>query len=147
MIRQPALARSGPSNDVDIRITFDGGSRGNPGQGYGSFVSQGVITTEKPVRLEYPGRLTNNEAEYQTLIEALRSVQEQLAQQGLQPGTLSVQVLSDSKLVVEQVNQRWKIKQPHLLPLATEARQLLRAFGRFDLAWHGRAESVRLLGH
>ena len=147
MVQQPALWRSGPGSSVDIRITFDGGSRGNPGQGYGSFVAQGLITTAQPVRLEYPGRLTNNEAEYQTLIHALRAIHEQLAQRDVQPGTVSVQVLSDSKLVVEQVNQRWKIKQPHLLPLATEARRLLLAFGRWELSWHGRAESVRLLGH
>src|SRR5215510_12788812 len=65
------LAASDWDGPADYLIVFDGGSRGNPGAGYGSYaVFEG--TQPAPVqRLEFPGSLTNNEAEYHTLLAAL----------------------------------------------------------------------------
>ncbi len=60
-----------PTNaTVDYTLTFDGGSLGNPGKGYGSYE---LRTGEKSevVRKEFGGNQTNNEAEYKTLIAAL----------------------------------------------------------------------------
>ncbi|HEX5164683.1 MAG TPA: ribonuclease HI family protein [Thermomicrobiales bacterium] len=137
--------RSAP--DADVTLVFDGGSLGNPGKGYGSFVYTGVIETERPVRLDYPGQTTNNEAEYQTMLHGLRTILRELERDARDPATMRVAVLSDSKLVVEQVNGRWKVRHAPLRPFREEALALLSRFGSWHLVWQPRIESVRLLGH
>jgi probable phosphoglycerate mutase len=136
-----------PLEPADVTLIFDGGSLGNPGKGYGSFVVRGTIRTPEPVRLEFPGRKTNNEAEYLSLIHGIQAILKKLDREGVDPATLSLEVLSDSKLVVEQVSGRWKVKNEGLKPLHAEAVSLVRRFGRWKLRWQPRAESVRLLGH
>ncbi|WP_055590166.1 bifunctional RNase H/acid phosphatase [Peterkaempfera griseoplana] len=97
-------------------VEADGGSRGNPGPaGYGAVVRDadtGQIIAEAA---EYIGRATNNVAEYRGLIAGLR------AAQAIDPDA-RIDVLMDSKLVVEQMSGRWKIKHPDMQPLAAEAR-------------------------
>ena len=66
------------------------------------------------------GVTTNNEAEYRALIEGLEAVAD------WKPDRLEIYL--DSKLVVEQVNNRWKIKSPELQPLHARAVELLRQF-------------------
>ncbi|MGW0631240.1 bifunctional RNase H/acid phosphatase [Streptomyces sp. NPDC002758] len=96
-------------------VEADGGSRGNPGPaGYGSVVldaASGEILTEAA---EYIGIATNNVAEYRGLITGLRAAHE------LDPSA-TVHVRMDSKLVIEQMSGRWKIKHPDMKPLAAEA--------------------------
>ena len=53
-----------------------------------------------------------------------------------------VDVRLDSKLVVEQLSGRWKIRQPHLRPLAAEATELLGRFRRTKLSWVPRAANA-----
>lgn len=132
---------------ANVTLVFDGGSLGNPGKGYGSFITRGLVETDQPVRLEYAGRRTNNEAEYMTLIEGLRHILAAAERDGFAADNLLVQVLSDSQLVVEQVAGRWKVKNEGLKPLHAEARRLLAQFGSWELSWHPRAQSVRHLGH
>ena len=69
----------------------------------------------------YVGEATNNQAEYQALIDGLKAVI------GWKPDRLEVYL--DSKLVVEQVNGRWKVKEPELKELHRQATELLRPFG------------------
>jgi probable phosphoglycerate mutase len=78
-------------------------------------------------RAEGIGVTTNNVAEYQGLIAGLKAAAE------LGAGTVDVRM--DSKLVVEQMSGRWKIKHPALQPLALEARQLARGFTRIRYEW------------
>ncbi len=132
---------------ADVTLVFDGGSLGNPGKGYGSFITRGRVETTQPVRLEYAGRRTNNEAEYLTLIEGLRHILVEAGGDGQHASGFAVRVLSDSQLVVEQVSGRWKVRNAGLRPLHTEARELLARFGSWELEWHPRAQSVRYLGH
>ncbi len=132
---------------ADITLVFDGGSLGNPGKGYGSFVYTGVIETQSPVRLDYPGQTTNNEAEYLSMLHGLRTLLRELERDARDPATLTMNVLSDSKLVVEQVSGRWKVRHEPLRPFHTEAHQLLARFASWKLLWQPRLESVRLLGH
>jgi probable phosphoglycerate mutase len=132
---------------ADITLVFDGGSLGNPGKGYGSFVYHGNVETPAPVRLEYPGQTTNNEAEYATMLNGLRAIIRELEFAGRDPRTVTVNVLSDSKLVVEQVSGRWKVRHAPLRPFVSEAQTLLARFGGWRLEWQPRLESVRLLGH
>ncbi|MES5821496.1 bifunctional RNase H/acid phosphatase [Streptomyces sp. RG80] len=96
-------------------VEADGGSRGNPGPaGYGSVVIDAATGETLVERAEYIGVATNNVAEYRGLVAGLRAAHE------LDP-TASVHVRMDSKLVVEQMSGRWKIKHPDMKPLAMEA--------------------------
>ncbi|RKN12094.1 bifunctional RNase H/acid phosphatase [Streptomyces radicis] len=96
-------------------IEADGGSRGNPGPaGYGAVVRDATTGELLSETAEYIGTATNNVAEYRGLIAGLRSAF------ALDPSA-TVQVRMDSKLVVEQMSGRWKIKHPDMRPLAAEA--------------------------
>ncbi|MFE2516254.1 bifunctional RNase H/acid phosphatase [Streptomyces mirabilis] len=96
-------------------VEADGGSRGNPGPaGYGAVVIDAVTGETLAERAEYIGIATNNVAEYRGLVAGLRAAHE------LDPAA-RVRVRMDSKLVVEQLSGRWKIKHPDLKPLAAEA--------------------------
>ncbi|MER6149550.1 bifunctional RNase H/acid phosphatase [Streptomyces hirsutus] len=96
-------------------VEADGGSRGNPGPaGYGAVVSDAATGETLAEAAEYLGATTNNVAEYSGLLAGLRAAHE------LDPQA-TVHVRMDSKLVVEQMSGRWKIKHPAMKPLAAEA--------------------------
>ncbi|GHB38321.1 bifunctional RNase H/acid phosphatase [Streptomyces cirratus] len=100
-------------------VEADGGSRGNPGPaGYGAVVLDPATGETLAERAEYIGVATNNVAEYKGLIAGLKAARE------LAPDAV-VLVRMDSKLVVEQMSGRWKIKHPDMKPLATEAATIL----------------------
>ncbi|MEV6616528.1 bifunctional RNase H/acid phosphatase [Streptomyces sp. NPDC051051] len=99
-------------------VEADGGSRGNPGPaGYGSVVIDAATGETLVERAEYIGIATNNVAEYRGLLAGLRAARE------LDPAA-PVRVRMDSKLVVEQMSGRWKIKHPDMKPLAAEAARI-----------------------
>ncbi|MEU6671544.1 bifunctional RNase H/acid phosphatase [Streptomyces sp. NPDC046727] len=99
-------------------VEADGGSRGNPGPaGYGAVVSDAATGETLAEAAEYIGVATNNVAEYRGLLAGLRAAHALDA-------TATVYVRMDSKLVVEQMSGRWKIKHPAMKPLATEARSV-----------------------
>jgi ribonuclease H / adenosylcobalamin/alpha-ribazole phosphatase len=101
-----------------VRIEADGGSRGNPGPAaYGAVLidaDSGEVIAEKA---EYIGTATNNVAEYNGLIAGLELYNEHTPEAELE-------VRMDSKLVVEQMSGRWRIKHPDMKPLATRAHAL-----------------------
>ena len=101
-----------------VLIEADGGSRGNPGPAaYGAVLKDaetGEVIAEEGTTI---GVATNNVAEYSGLIAGLR-LAEQYAPEA------EVEVRMDSKLVVEQMSGRWKIKHPDMKPLAMEASRL-----------------------
>ncbi|MFC4112283.1 bifunctional RNase H/acid phosphatase [Nonomuraea zeae] len=111
-------------------IEADGGSRGNPGPaGYGAVVrdaSDGQVVAEVA---EAIGVATNNVAEYRGLIAGLTAVL------GLAGDGAQVAVRMDSKLVVEQMAGRWKIKNEGLRPLALEAGALARRLRVTEWTW------------
>lgn len=106
---------TGPSSVV---IEVDGASRGNPGPAaYGAVLrdaSTGAVIAEDGTAI---GVASNNVAEYSGLIAGLTLAAE------LAPGA-AVEARLDSKLVVEQMSGRWKIKHPDMRPLAAEAKRL-----------------------
>jgi len=125
-------------------IVFDGGAIGNPGRGYGSYQivdRDGLVARE---RLEYGSQITNNQAEYRTLIAALEDLRDRL---GRDAKEATIAIRGDSQLVINQVLGRWKVNNIGLRPLHGQILELLAGFGNVDLSWHGRAASVRLLGH
>ncbi|CAL9578972.1 bifunctional RNase H/acid phosphatase [Streptomyces sp. Tu 3180] len=100
-------------------VEADGGSRGNPGPaGYGAVVSDAATGQVLAEAAEYIGVATNNVAEYRGLLAGLRAARE------LDPEA-AVHVRMDSKLVVEQMTGRWKIKHPDMKPLAARAARVL----------------------
>ncbi|MFI6701845.1 bifunctional RNase H/acid phosphatase [Streptomyces sp. NPDC050509] len=109
-------------------VEADGGSRGNPGPaGYGAVVLDGTTGEPLAEAAEFIGVATNNVAEYKGLVAGLK------AAKALDPGA-RVRVRMDSKLVVEQMSGRWKIKHPDMKPLAAEAGRILPS-GQVTYEW------------
>jgi ribonuclease H / adenosylcobalamin/alpha-ribazole phosphatase len=110
-------------------VEADGGSRGNPGlAGYGAVIRDarsGEVLAEvsEPI-----GRATNNVAEYGGLLAGLRAAAK------LVPGA-ETEVRMDSRLVVEQMSGRWKIKHPDLRQLAEQVSQAARSLGLVTYTW------------
>ncbi|MFC7893293.1 bifunctional RNase H/acid phosphatase [Streptomyces sp. NPDC057381] len=115
-------------------VEADGGSRGNPGPaGYGAVVLDAATGQTLTEAAEYLGVVTNNVAEYRGLLAGLRAARE------LDPDA-TVHVRMDSKLVVEQMSGRWKIKHPDMKPLAAEAARVFPP-GRVTYEWIPRADN------
>lgn len=132
-----SLAEAGaPARRDRIVIEADGGSRGNPGPAAGGAIVLDPATGEVLAELGvWVGTASNNVAEYRGMIEGLRAGLE------LAPGA-AVTVRMDSKLVVEQMSGRWKIKHPDMKTLAEEARRA--GAGRVvHFQWIPRAENAR----
>ena len=101
-----------------VLIEADGGSRGNPGPAaYGAVLFDADTREVIAERGECIGRATNNVAEYGGLIAGLELYNEHAPEADLE-------VRMDSKLVVEQMSGRWKIKHPSMRPLAARAHEL-----------------------
>ncbi|WP_449351594.1 bifunctional RNase H/acid phosphatase [Streptomyces shaanxiensis] len=117
-------------------VEADGGSRGNPGPaGYGSVVLDAATGETLVETYEYLGVVTNNVAEYRGLLAGLRAAHD------LDPSA-RVHVRMDSKLVVEQMSGRWKIKHPDVKPLALEAGRVFPP-GQVTYEWIPREQNKR----
>ena len=110
-----------------LRIFTDGGARGNPGP-----AATGVHIIDETGATQYDasaylGVATNNEAEYQAFLAAATWIKNRVVAESLQNQPIeSLEFLLDSKLVVEQLSKRWKIKEPRMLALAQACWQLLK---------------------
>jgi ribonuclease HI len=133
---------------TDYVIIFDGGSKGNPGPGYGSYaLRRSSDGKEQIVRIDFEREMTNNEAEYESLIEALRGLIERIERADRSPEDFDLEVRGDSALVLNQVRGNWKAKDDRMRDLRDQARILLSRFKDWQLVHHDREESVRILGH
>jgi ribonuclease HI len=116
---QPSLF--GPASGGTATANVDGGSRGNPGPaGYGVHIERDDGTI-----VELKGTLdvaTNNVAEYNGLLAALRWAVEQ--------GVKTLHVRADSELMVKQMKGVYRVKNPGLQPLYEQARSLARQLGK-----------------
>lgn len=104
---------------MKLIIYTDGASRGNPGP-----ASYGFTIADENNRLlyeegKYIGTTTNNVAEYTAVLEALKYVKKAYGQRNL-----TLELYADSKLVVEQLAGRFKIKSPHLKLIIEEIKIL-----------------------
>lgn len=138
-----ASSSSAPTTRA-FEIVFDGGSLGNPGKGYGSYeiTSGGEVLCHQ--REEYGNNITNNQAEYMTLIRALEWLDRYV--EGRRSGA-RVHIHGDSQLVINQVTGKWKIKAEQLRPYAERIRSLLSGYRNATIEWHARVNSVKRLGH
>ena len=115
----------------EVTVHIDGGSRGNPGEaGVGVYFQDRSGAPLQSIA-RYIGRATNNTAEYQALLVALARARE--------VGVKHLRVFSDSELLVNQVNGRYRTTVPHLQQFLQEAIRLMREIGRVDVA-HVRRE-------
>ena len=108
-----------------FRAYIDGAARGNPGPaGAGVHIEalDGRTAEELVAAL---GKATNNVAEYSALLLALARAAE--------VGAETVEILSDSLLLVQQVNGVFKVKAPHLIPMVSDAVRRAKGFRRFSI--------------
>ena len=119
---------------MKVVIEADGGSRGNPGPaGYGAVVRTADRSTVLAEAKQAIGTATNNVAEYRALIAGLDDA--------VKLGATEADIFMDSKLVVEQMSGRWKVKHPDLIELHAEARKLAARFERISYTWVPRAHN------
>ena len=109
-----------------IIIFTDGGARGNPGPaGIGAIIQISNLKSQNEEKIsKYIGTATNNQAEYQAVIEALSWVKE-----NIKTDDLEIVCFLDSELIVEQLNQRFKLKNEGLKPLFWQIRDLVMSLG------------------
>jgi len=107
---------------MKLEIFSDGGARGNPGP-----AGIGFIVQNSKCKIfeysEYIGEKTNNQAEYTAVIVALEWVIANIKEE------TEIQFFLDSQLVVEQLNQRYKLKNEGLKPLFWQIRELIIKLG------------------
>ena len=85
---------------ADYTLIFDGGSLGNPGRGYGSYASIRNVDGKQLIkRLEFGENMTNNEAEYQTLIAGLEDIVGTIEEIEGDPTAFPIEVRGDSRLI------------------------------------------------
>lgn len=147
---QPALISTAPEpgKAPDYILVFDGGSKGNPGLGYGSYAVTRVQDGARRLkRLQFGDGYTSNEAEYDTLITALQDMVTRIEAAGRQPGEFSLEVRGDSALVLNQLQGKWKAREPRMRERRDRCLFLLRHFDAVQLKAQPREESVRILGH
>ena len=112
-----------------LKIYTDGAARGNPGPAACAFlfVHNNAIIHHG---VSFIGTATNNQAEYQAIINALN------AAQSFHKGRL--QIFSDSKLAIQQINKKWKINYPHLSKLCSKVYQLSKKYKKVEFLHVGR---------
>lgn len=107
---------------MKARLSTDGGSRGNPGPAAYGYVLEAEDGTVLAAVGETIGVATNNVAEYRGLIAGLAKA--------LELSVPEVEVVSDSELLVKQMNGEYRVKNEALRELSLEAARLARRIGR-----------------
>lgn len=114
---------------------IDGGSRGNPGP-----AAAGVELSDDTGRAVFAagfflGRMTNNQAEYHGLLKALEHL--------VRAGASRVEIVSDSELMVRQINGQYRVRSPDLQPLYARARELLQQLEQWRMRHVMREDNSR----
>ncbi len=121
----PSVPAEDPQPASAITAHIDGGARGNPGPaGYGVHIQDATGKTLAEIS-EFLGVRTNNVAEYSALLAALDFAVKQ--------GHRALRVVSDSELLVKQMNGDYKVKSPDLKELYDRARTLVRKLDSFQV--------------
>lgn len=116
---------------MKLILYTDGGSRGNPGPAATGIVIKNEANEILAAYGEYLGIQTNNYAEYSALISALNKAKKL--------GATEVECIADSKLVVEQLNGRWKVREPTIQKLFVVAWNAAQQFKKIRITHTMRA--------
>ena len=122
----PTPTPPGPQKTDWINAHCDGGARGNPGPaGYGAVIqdNEGTVLAELS---EFLGMRTNNYAEYSGLLASL--------QYALDHHHPRLRVVSDSELMVKQIQGKYKVNSPDLKPLWQEAKNRIAKLEGFEIS-------------
>lgn len=125
-----------PDNPAHSTVVahIDGASKGNPGP---SAIGV-VITTPGGAEVskirQFIGTATNNQAEYRALIAAVRAA--------ANLGKTALHVKTDSLLLASQMNGKWKVKDPGIRALFTEAKEACKALDSFTISHVGREKNT-----
>ena len=133
---RPARLFGEPEHPADVFVAqVDGASRNNPGPAaYGVVLRRPDGSTLETIS-KYIGTKTNNEAEYYGLIAALDcAASHRIAK---------LRVVSDSELLVRQMEGNYKVKSPTLRPLHEQARRLARQFAYLAFEHVPRAQNAQ----
>lgn len=120
-VRAPS-ARPDREQRAASRIHIDGAARGNPGPAGVGVILYGPDGQALERVCRYIGEATNNVAEYRALLVALERAE--------RLGLAEVEICSDSELVVRQLQGRYRVNHPALLPLFAEAKERMARFRR-----------------
>ncbi|WIM67034.1 bifunctional RNase H/acid phosphatase [Corynebacterium breve] len=121
---------------MKVTMYADGGSRGNPGiAGSGTVLYDDAGNTLDEIVYVVGKKSTNNVAEYHGLVRGLERARDL--------GATDVDVYMDSKLVVEQMSGRWKIKHPDMQKLALEAQKIAQDLNSVTYTWVPRAKNKK----
>jgi ribonuclease H / adenosylcobalamin/alpha-ribazole phosphatase len=131
-----------PSTDRAFVVRTDGAARGNPGPASAGAAlfdldrhdARDPRATPDASISDYLGVQTNNVAEYTGVVRALELARDL--------GASEVHLLLDSKLIVEQLAGRWRVKDPKLIPLWAAARGTLNEFQRWTAVHVPRAQNT-----
>ena len=107
---------------MKARLFTDGGARGNPGPAAAAYVLEADDGHVLAAHGEAIGVATNNVAEYSALVAGLAKA--------VEVGVDELEVVSDSELLVKQMNGEYRVKSPPLVELSLEASHLARQLGR-----------------
>jgi ribonuclease HI len=118
---------------VKARLFTDGGARGNPGPAAAAYVLEAEDGTVLDARGEVIGTATNNVAEYRALVAGLAKA--------VELGVGELDVISDSELLVKQMNGEYRVKNAALRELSLEAARLARKLERVRYRAVRRAEN------
>lgn len=125
-----------------IIIYTDGGSRGNPGpSGIGVFVSNEKNEPIKKYSCYLGDNLTNNEAEYQAVVFALKKVKALFGKSKIK--NLEIEIRSDSELLVSQLNGQYKILDSKIQPLFLSVWNLKIDFNKIKFVFIGREKNIQ----
>jgi ribonuclease HI len=126
--RKVATARAEVAEDTEglrVVVNTDGASRGNPGPAGAGWVIRDAAGQVLQASGLFLGKRTNNEAEYEAVINALRAAQEL--------GARDVVLQTDSELLVRQINGIYRVKNERLAQLHEQARSIMQGFRRLDV--------------
>ena len=118
---------------MNARLFTDGGARGNPGPAAAAYVLEAEDGTVLDARGEAIGTATNNVAEYRALVAGLAKA--------VELGVGDLEVVSDSELLVKQMNGEYRVKNAALQELSLEAARLARNLERVRYRAVRRAEN------
>jgi ribonuclease HI len=107
---------------VKAKLFTDGGARGNPGPAASGYVLEAEDGTVLAAHGERIGVATNNVAEYRALIAGL--------EKAVELAVPEVEVVSDSELLVKQMNGEYRVKNAALQDLSIQASRLAREVGK-----------------